>query len=48
MKKTLTAVFIVLLIFGCSNDEDSPKPISTSINKIMTLGASRVEIKTGL
>ena len=31
------------VIFGCSNDEDSPKPISTSINKIMTLGASRVE-----
>ena len=36
MKKTLTAVFIASLIFGCSNDEDSPKPISTSINKIMT------------
>ena len=43
MKKTLTAVFIASLIFGCSNEEDSPKPISTSINKIMTLGASRVE-----
>ena len=43
MKKTLTAIFIISLTFGCSNDEDSPKPISTSINKIMTLGASRVE-----
>ena len=43
MKETLTAIFIISLIFGCSNDEDSPKPISTSINKIMTLGASRVE-----
>ena len=43
MKKTLTTIFIFSLIFGCSNDKDSPKPISTSINKIMTLGASRVE-----
>ena len=43
MKKTIITIFIVSLIFGCSNVEDSPKPISTSINKIMTLGASRVE-----
>ena len=43
MKKTLTTIFIVSLIFGCSKDEDSPKPMSTSINKIMILGASRVE-----
>lgn len=43
MKKNLTTIFIVSLILGCSNDEDSPKPLSTSINKIMTLGASRVE-----
>ena len=43
MKKTLTTIFIFSLIFGCSNVEDSPKPISTSINKVMTLGASRVE-----
>jgi hypothetical protein len=43
MKKTLTTIFIISLIFGCSKDEDSPKPMSTSINKIMILGASRVE-----
>ena len=43
MKKNLTTIFIVSLILGCSNDQDSPKPLSTSINKIMTLGASRVE-----
>ena len=43
MKNTIITIFLVSLIFGCSNDEYSPKPISTSINKIMTLGASRVE-----
>ena len=43
MKETLLTLVIFSVIFGCSNDEDSPKPISTSINKIMTLGASRVE-----
>lgn len=36
--------FIVhfLLLTGCSEDE-TPKPVSDSINKIMPLGASRVE-----
>ena len=43
MKETLLTLAIFSVVFGCSNDEDSPKPISTSINKIMTLGASRVE-----
>ena len=43
MKKTLLTLSILSILLGCSNDEDSPKPISTSINKIMTLGASRVE-----
>ena len=43
MKETLLTLVIFSVLFGCSNDEDSPKPISTSINKIMTLGASRVE-----
>ena len=43
MKETLLTLVIFSVLFGCSNDEDSPKPISTSINKIITLGASRVE-----
>ena len=37
-------VFSFLLLLNCSNDEGSTqKPISNSINKIMSLGASRVE-----
>lgn len=32
----------ILLVTGCS-EETAPKPVSTSINKIMSLGASRVE-----
>lgn len=43
MKKNLSIIFLISIIFGCSGDGDSSKPLSTSINKIMTLGASRVE-----
>ena len=42
MKKLL--LLSAFLVFACDNADDiSPKPISTSINKIMCLGASRVE-----
>ncbi len=35
---------IILILNACSNGDDtSPKPQSTSINKILPLGASRVE-----
>ena len=34
----------VLMFCACNKDEEGgPKPISTSINKILPLGASRVE-----
>ena len=38
---TLLLILMVFLSFSCSKEE--PKPISTSTNKIMPLGASRVE-----
>lgn len=35
---------LILLVGACKQDpDDSPKPLSTSINQIMPLGASRVE-----
>ena len=37
----LLLILMVFLSFSCSKEE--PKPISTSTNKIMPLGASRVE-----
>ncbi|WP_299442394.1 GDSL-type esterase/lipase family protein [uncultured Aquimarina sp.] len=42
---TLIILIITTFLFtSCDNDDDSePKPLSTSINKIMSLGASRVE-----
>jgi lysophospholipase L1-like esterase len=37
-------VGISLLMFkSCGKDDSAPKPVSSSINKIMSLGASRVE-----
>lgn len=41
----IAALFITGAFLSCSDDEDGnkPKPPSTSINKIMPLGASRVE-----
>ncbi len=39
----LPCLFQILLLAGCSHLEDSPHPVSDSINKIMPLGASRVE-----
>ncbi|WP_299215844.1 GDSL-type esterase/lipase family protein [uncultured Aquimarina sp.] len=43
--RTLTRItFITFLLISCSSDDDSEtKPPSLSINKIMPLGASRVE-----
>jgi lysophospholipase L1-like esterase len=46
MKMTLKilSIGIVLLIFNsCDTDDSTPKPQSNSINRIMALGASRVE-----
>ncbi len=42
---TLIILVITSFLFAsCDNDNDAePKPLSTSINKIMSLGASRVE-----
>lgn len=37
------AFIITILFFGCKEDKVQPKPKSTSLNKIMPLGASRVE-----
>ena len=44
-KIKLLLIGISLLTFNACNKEDdsSPKPLSTSINKILPLGASRVE-----
>ena len=45
MKKLLLPLIgiTVLLFVSCNKDDTGPKPQSTSINKIMPLGASRVE-----
>ncbi|MEL6557506.1 MAG: GDSL-type esterase/lipase family protein [Bacteroidota bacterium] len=39
----IAAILTCLLVVGCSEDDVQPKPPSTSLNKIMPLGASRVE-----
>ena len=36
-------VAVAAILLACGDDDTSPKPQSTSINKIMPLGASRVE-----
>ena len=44
IKKTLFFVAFLIMCFGCDEESDStPKPQSNSINKILPLGASRVE-----
>lgn len=40
---TLFVILTVLLFTSCKKENTEPKPQSTSINKIMPLGASRVE-----
>jgi lysophospholipase L1-like esterase len=42
--KNLLIILSLLIVHACDKDDDSkPKPQNTSINKIMPLGASRVE-----
>ena len=43
MKRNILKFILFSFLFGCLKDENYPKPISNSINKIMSLGASRVE-----
>ena len=41
--KILPLLLLLLLFNACNKNEYSPKPQSNSINKILPLGASRVE-----
>ena len=43
MKRNILKFILFSFLFGCLENDNNPKPISNSINKIMSLGASRVE-----
>lgn len=43
VKILVSGISLLMFNFGCDKDDTSPKPKSTSINKILPLGASRVE-----
>lgn len=43
VKILVLGISLLMFNFGCDKDDTSPKPKSTSINKILPLGASRVE-----